>query len=150
MSVEFKTNPLSAWSKEIPTATEAGPYDIWYRVNGGNNYNSYNPSSSLLHGDFTVRIEKAAIAGAQVTIDSSWTYGNDPKTPKLVKSTVPVDYDGEVTFLYAAAAEGEDPDIDSYSPVVPEESGSYAVIASLGATKNYKLSYTAPARFTIS
>lgn len=46
------------WSSDIPTATERGTYDIYWRIKGGNNYNDFMPENGKLG---TVTMEKGSL-----------------------------------------------------------------------------------------
>lgn len=58
-TVEYRMADEDGWSEEVPSATEAGTYYIFYRINGDENHNDTDPG-----------ILVASIAPAALTVDA--------------------------------------------------------------------------------
>lgn len=108
------TAPTSGWNTVIPEGSAAGTYYVWYKVDGGANYNSITPAC------ITVTIAKAAIT---VTAgNSTKTYGsNDPNfTWSVTEGTVkPND---ALTGIHISRASGEN--VGDYTITVTQAAGS--------------------------
>lgn len=49
-TLEYSTDNTS-WSSTAPAKTDAGTYTVWYRVSGGNNYQTCRKAPAFRHGD---------------------------------------------------------------------------------------------------
>ena len=85
------------WEDDIPTATDAGKYTVWYRVKGDANHNDSDPASVV------AKIAKAPISPT-LSI-SGWTYGDEADAPALKGNPGK----GAVTFQYSDAKKSTKP-----------------------------------------
>lgn len=120
------------WKTEIPTATDAGEYTVWYRVKGDANHNDSAPASVV------AKIAKAPISPTLSIV--GWTYGDKAIAPVLKNNPGK----GKVTFQYSDAKKGK------FSVNVPTQAGNWFVRAEVAATDNYKGITTAPVSFAIA
>ena len=120
------------WEDDIPTATDAGKYTVWYRVKGDANHNDSDPASVV------AKIAKAPISPT-LSI-SGWTYGDEADAPALKGNPGK----GAVTFQYSDAKDGK------FTKAVPTQAGSWFVRAVVAETDNYEGITTAPVSFAIS
>ncbi len=96
-TVTYKIGSFGTWSSAIPQATEAGSYDVYYRVLGDNNHNSLDASES---NKVTVVIEKAnRVDMTALTVDS---FTDVTVTLDTVSAV-----DGEVKYGYSLTENGE-------------------------------------------
>ena len=130
-TMQYKLGADGTYSTDIPTATDAGTYSVYYKVVGNDNYNGDDG------GSVTVTIAKAAITPT-VSIEG-WTYGESAKTPGVTGNSG----NGTVTYRYAAKGTSE------FSETAPTNAGEYTVKATIAETANY-LGGEATADFTIS
>ncbi|MCQ2230096.1 MAG: hypothetical protein MJZ13_10195, partial [Bacteroidales bacterium] len=117
-TVEYSINNGTSWSKTIPTATNAGLYSVYYRVNGGNNYNDIAPSGPV----------EVSIAQKELTLTwgstTTFTYDGSPKKPTL-------EFAGNIgTDDVTVTVSGEQTNIGNYT--------AKAIIEG-SASANYKL-----------
>ena len=120
----------SAWQDDIPIKTEAGIYNVWYRVIDGEN---------TLVAPFNLRNVEIAKASNSLTVDiDNWTYGDTAKTPYVT---------GDHTN--GAICEYQKQGTDVWSTTVPTDAGSYTVKATVAESENYQAA-EAFADFTIS
>jgi len=131
-TVLYKVND-GEYSEALPTATEIGTYAVYYKVDGGTNY------EDIAEDSLEVTIGKGSI-NPVVTI-SDWTFGGTASTP----STSGNPGSGEVTYQYKVKGA----DDSTYSIVVPTLAGEYTVKATVAETTNY-LGGTATADFKIA
>ena len=107
------------YSTDIPTATNAGEYTVYYKIVGGQGYNDV-PAKTV-----SVTIAKASASVAAV--DNSKTYGEaDPALTATVEGMV-----GSDTLNYTLARESG------------ENAGTYTIIVTLGENPNYEVTATA-------
>ncbi|MBR3235987.1 MAG: InlB B-repeat-containing protein [Atopobiaceae bacterium] len=127
-----------SYSADVPTATDAGSYMVYYRVVGDKNHNDYGPVS------MAASIEKAFIPtpGGKILTIEDWSYGDAPNKPVLLEGCNPGG--GEVKFSYNPYGYPEEAQAEP--PTVP---GIYVVSASVSETKNY-WSLTTDAIFNVT
>ena len=129
-TIQYKLGSGS-YSTTIPTATNAGSYTVYYKVDGTSNYNGYSEQS------VNVTIAKKSFTPT-VNI-TGWTYGDNANGPSVSGNTS----GGAVTYTYATQGSS------SYSATVPTNVGNYTVKATIAATTNYNEA-TATKNFSIS
>ena len=123
------------YSEDLPKATNAGTYTVYYRVDETDNYFGIAAQS------FTVSIAKANL-NATVSLDN-WAYGETAKNPVVTGNTE----NGNVTYLYTGTINGG----TSYnSATKPSDAGTYTVVANIESTTNYNAATTAADEFTIN
>ena len=71
----------TAWSDTVPEATDAGIYQLMYRVVGDNNYNSFSDVSGRLFGASEIAKADVSVTGAELT------YNGEPQN--LISGDVP-------------------------------------------------------------
>ena len=126
----------ASWSTELPMATNAGEYTVYYKVVGDSNYKDVGAVSTL------VTIAPASLADAIVTLDEdTFTYDGQPHKPgvtvELNGKTLTVGTDYQVTYRVPLKLTGDkptewmDPNI---VPVTFTDAGImyYAVIEGMG------------------
>ena len=123
------------WSSDVPTATGAGTYYVWYYAGGNENYDQTAISGTSIE----VVIDKATITPS-VSM-SGWTYGEEASSPSVSGNTG----NGGVTYQYKESGA----DDGTYSESVPTTPGTYTVKATIAETMNYNGS-SATAEFTIA
>ena len=113
------------YTAAIPTGTNAGDYTVWYKVEGGSNYNDTAPAK------VDVKIDKATMTPTptlqlvtmqQKTPKTAWVYGETDVVPDVTGNAS----GGVVTTFYS----------DGGSEM-PTDAGTYTVWASIAATANY-------------
>ncbi|WP_295084428.1 hypothetical protein [Ruminococcus sp.] len=138
--------PTGGWSTTIPERTNAGPYYVWYKIIGADNYNDVAPVA------IPVTIGKASInpsivikVGDQTA--TTFPYNTDYDVSVTADSNPG---NGDVTYEYAPKTGTLMPgDNDSWKNVKPTEVGSYWVKATVAETANYA-GATASAVLTIN
>ena len=132
VTIEFIDSANAAvWSTEVPEETDAGTYDVMWRIKGADGYNDVEAQT------ITATIAKADITPT-VSI-SDWTYGETASTPTVTGNT------GNGTVSYQYAVKGS----TTFSDGVPTDAGDYTVKATVAETKNYN-GKTVTADFKIS
>ncbi len=121
------------YSFSIPQMDDAGTYYVWYKLEGGKNYNS-------------IAADKLVVTIAQADIHPNvslegWTLGEPAKTPVVSGNSG----NGAVTFKYKVKGA----DDSTYTEKVPTNAGDYTVKATISETENYN-GGVATADFTIS
>ncbi|MCQ2227311.1 MAG: hypothetical protein MJZ01_05295 [Bacteroidales bacterium] len=76
-TVEYSINNGTSWSETIPAATDAGLYSVYYRVNGGNNYDDIAKSGPV---EVTIAQKELTLTWGSTT---TFTYDGTPKKPSL-------------------------------------------------------------------
>jgi len=117
------------YSTDLPTATNAGDYTVYYKVVADSNHNDAAAQT------VKVTIAKAAIVPGVSLAD--WTFGETASDPIVTGNS------GSSTVTLAFY-QGE-----TKLNGIPENAGSYKVVATFPETKNY-LGGTAEADFTIA
>ena len=123
------------WSTDVPTATNAGTYYVWYYAEGNDNYNETVVSANPIE----VTIAKANISPS-VSMNG-WTYGGTASSPSVSGNTG----SGGVTYQYKVSTAAD----NTYSSTRPSNAGTYTVKATIAATTNYN-GNTATTNFTIA
>ena len=123
------------WTATVPKGKNVGTYNIYYKVDGGNNYENI----AAIETPISVNITKATITPT-VTLEG-WTYGATANTPSVTGNTG----NGEVTYAYKLQNAAE----DAYTATKPTNAGAYTVKASIAATDNYEAA-TDSAHFAIT
>ncbi len=90
-TIEYKLGENGPYGADLPKATNAGEYKVYYRIIGDKNHNNYECETPL-----TVKIEKADNAITVGNIDIK--YGDDPVQNATATS-------GAVTYTYYKAKE---------------------------------------------
>ena len=98
------------YSDAIPTGTDAGSYTVWYKVDGGGNYENVASKS------VSVIIEKADLTNVSVAQSGTLTYNGHEQTA-TVTAQATVAGSQAVTFTYCAEENG------TYTPAVPAFTG---------------------------
>ena len=110
------------YSTEIPTATAAGGYTVYYKIFADGN-----------HNDSVVQELHITIAKADydtlVSI-TGWTYGEDPNSPSVSYNPET----GAVTYEYKLKSASE----EAYTTTVPTNAGEYTLRATIAETANYQ------------
>ena len=132
-TVQYKLGSDGTYGETIPTGTNAGSYTVYYKVDGGDNYDDVAEQS------ITVTIAKANITPT-VTM-KNWVFGQSAAEPAVSGNTD----NGAVTFEYKA----KDAQDTAYSTTVPTSVGEYTVRATIAETTNYN-GGTATADFQIT
>ncbi len=131
---DASTAPSDAsFGTDISKAKYAGSYTVWYRIDGGNDYEDVAPQKIT-----GIEISKAAITPS-VTI-ADWTRGQAPSDPEIAGNAG----NGKVKCEYKK----ESDDDSAYSETVPAASGDYALRVTIPETTNY-FGGTATATFRI-
>ena len=107
------------YSTDIPTATDAGTYEVWYKVQGNDTFNTIEPTK------LEVVIAQAVNTWTQDPAITGWTYGDPAGMPSAEArfGTVAVDY---------RTADGST--YDSAAPTVP---GDYMARFTVAGNANY-------------
>lgn len=129
--LQYKLGADGTYSTSVATATDAGTYTVYYKVEGDDNHNDVAETS------VSVTIAKAAITPT-VSIEG-WTYGETAKTPDVNGNS------GKGTVTYRYAVKGT----TAFSETVRTDAGDYTVKATIAETANY-LGGEATADFTIA
>lgn len=74
-TIEYKLGKDGAWSANIPTATNAGSYKVYYRIVGDNNHNDFE--NEILSVNVTISKLKIAKPAADTTV---FTYSGNEQT----------------------------------------------------------------------
>ncbi|MBR1816254.1 MAG: InlB B-repeat-containing protein [Lachnospiraceae bacterium] len=128
----------SSWQTSIPTATDAGTYNIQWYSEGDSTYNAKGSSSSPAE-TVNATINKASISPS-VTMNG-WTYGNTANNPSVSGNKG----NGSVTYRYKVSTAND----STYSETKPSNAGTYTVKAEVASTTNYN-GGSATTNFTIS
>ena len=118
------------YSTSIPTATDAGTYYVWYKVEGDENHNGTEAEK------VNVNITKAVSNTVSVDI-TDWTYGDEAKAPTSETTF------GSAAYTYSDAENG------TFTDKVPAAAGKWYVKATVADTNNYD-GCEAVKEFTIS
>ena len=146
-TILYSTAKDGTYSTAVPTATKAGDYTVWYKVNGDTNYTNIDPASVGVKiaqkqeekkedkkedkKEEKKEDNKTVLKSGSVSISvSSATYGGNPPTPVVTSTTNDV---SKATILYKSAAA---PD-NTYSAKMPSEVGNYAAKVTLPANNEY-------------
>ncbi len=120
-TLKYSLSEYESFSADIPTATVAGTYTVFYMVEGDNDY-----KSSITYS-VSAGISKASL-NLSLTQDG-WEKGSTAPDPVLSGNKG----DGEVTYAYKKQSE----DDSAYVNSVPTEPGDYVVKATVAETANY-------------
>ena len=114
-SVPSEASFEEKWASEIPAATDAGTYYVWYKVVGDDNHNDTEPVC------VSVKIDKANATAATVTANNRAYDGTEQ--PLVTVSGEPTG--GEMQYAIGAATEATQP----YTTSIPTatEAGTYYV-----------------------
>ncbi len=114
----FTTSQTGPYDETIPTGTDAGSYDVWYKVEGSGNYNAVGPTK--IDG---VEILRKPITPAITVQESSYVYDGSRKAPTVtVKDDTFVLDEGQYTVTWAGTKNQADSDIlrvvDTYTATI--------------------------------
>jgi methionine-rich copper-binding protein CopC len=114
-SVPSEASFEEKWASEIPAATDAGTYYVWYKVVGDDNHNDTEPVC------VSVKIDKANATAATVTANNRAYDGTEQ--PLVTVSGEPTG--GEMQYAIGTATEATQP----YTTSIPTatEAGTYYV-----------------------
>ncbi len=137
-TIEYKLGENGTYGADLPKATNAGEYKVYYRIIGDKNHNDYEFETPL-----TVNIEKADNEITVGNIDIK--YGDDPVQNATATA-------GNITYLYISAhweGEGDDkkPVRDTGELVQwnkANEVGLYYCEITASETENYKPATKSP------
>mgnify|MGYP004509226361 CR=1 FL=1 len=123
------------WSEAIPTATEAGTYQVACGIVGDENHET-TPGPSL-----TVIIVPATLTDVSARQDGTLTYTGQPQSASVTTAATTVD-GKPVTFTYSAKEDGD------YTDVVPAftNAGDYPVYYKASAANHAEVT----GRFTVT
>ena len=110
------------YSTEVPTAIDAGSYNVYWKVDGNDNYEGVNP-------EFPIQV---SIAKADITVTASmtdWTYGESASNPSVSGNSG----SGEVTYTYKVKNAAD----STYTETKPTNAGEYTMKAVVAETTNY-------------
>lgn len=133
-SLKYSLSEYETFSADIPTATAAGTYTVFYMVEGNNDY-----KSSITYS-VSAGISKASL-NLSLTQDG-WEKGSTAPDPVLSGNKG----GGSVTYAYKKQSDNDNAYVDN---AVPTEPGEYVVRATVSETQNY-FGGTATAEFTIT
>ena len=133
-TLKYSQSENGTFSADIPTATAAGTYTIFYMVEGNNDY------KSSIKYSVSAGISKASL-NLSLTQDG-WEKGNTAPNPVLSGNKG----GGSVTYAYKKQSDNDNAYVDN---AVPTEPGEYVVRATVSETQNY-FGGTATAEFTIT
>ena len=111
----------SAYKTSIPSATDVGSYNVWYKVIGDKNHNYNNSETQKIN----VTIAKPENNNINVSMEG-WTYGDEQTSPKVTGlgyATADITYSNK-----------EDGTYTTEKPLTP---GTWYVKASVAETANY-------------
>jgi hypothetical protein len=125
------TAPTEGWGTEIPTATDAGTYYVWYRME----------SFGISTEPTCITVAIAAVTDNSVTVAiEGWTYGKTAKTPVATAA-----FGAEsAVFTYSSEETG------TYTSEVPTMPGTYYVKATIAETSNYNGAVSDAVSFAIA
>lgn len=115
----------SHYTTSIPTATAVGTYTVWYKVEGGSNYNDTAPAKvdvTIGKATMTPTPTLQLVTMQQKTPKTAWVYGETDVVPDVTGNAS----GGVVTTVYSDG-----------SSEMPTDAGTYTVWASIAATANY-------------
>ena len=133
-SLKYSLSENEGFSADIPTATAAGTYTVFYMVEGNNDYKSsikYSVSAGISKASLNLSLTQYG-----------WEKGNTAPDPVLSGNKG----GGSVTYAYKKQSDNDNAYVDN---AVPTESGEYVVRATVSETQNY-FGGTATAVFTIT
>ena len=133
-TLKYSQSENGTFSADIPTATAAGTYTVFYMVEGDNDY-----KSSIIYS-VSAGISKASL-NLSLT-QEGWGKGKTAKMPVLNGNSG----NGTVTYAYKKQSEDDNAYVDN---AVPTEPGEYVVKATVAETANYT-GGTATAEFLIT
>ncbi len=81
-AVEYRLGENGEFGRDIPTATDAGTYTVYYKVAGDDNH------KDTAEGSVTVTIGQLSISGAEVTLGDSLTYNGKTQTQTVASVKV--------------------------------------------------------------
>ncbi len=133
-SLKYSLSEYETFSADIPTATAAGTYTVFYMVEGDNDYKSsikYSVSAGISKASLNLSLTQ-----------EGWGKGKTAKMPVLNGNSG----NGTVTYAYKKQSEDDNAYVDN---AVPTEPGEYVVKATVAETANYT-GGTATAEFSIT
>ena len=134
-TVKYALDGNWKWSEAIPTATEAGTYQVACGIVGDENHET-TPGPSL-----TVIIAPAALSGVSAQQSGTLTYTGQPQSASVTTAATTVD-GKPVIFTYSAKEDGD------YTDVVPAftNAGDYPVYYKASAANHAEVT----GRFTVT
>ena len=133
-TLKYSQSENGTFSADIPTATAAGTYTVFYMVEGDNDYKSsikYSVSAGISKASLNLSLTQ-----------EGWGKGKTAKMPVLNGNSG----NGTVTYAYKKQSEDDNAYVDN---AVPTELGDYVVKATVAETANYT-GGTATAEFSIT
>ncbi|MBE6748484.1 MAG: hypothetical protein E7557_04545 [Ruminococcaceae bacterium] len=94
-TIEYKLGESedAEWSTTVPAATDAGTYNVYYRVVGNENYNDVEAA-----GPVTVTIGQKAITDEMATLSENVTYNGAEQKPTVTVDGLTLDTDYTVEY----------------------------------------------------
>lgn len=114
----YSLSANGTYTEETPKVTDAGEYNVWYKLEG--------------MGNCTAKAVKVTVGKADIEPSvyvANWAIGDEPSVPVVEGNKG----DGEVTFEYKPI----DSDDKTYTDKAPAEVGKYIVKATIPETENY-------------
>lgn len=133
-TLKYSLSENGTFSADIPTATAAGTYTVFYMVEGDNDYKSsikYSVSAGISKASLNLSLTQ-----------EGWEKGSTAPDPVLNGNKG----GGSVTYAYKNKFDNDNAYVDN---AVPTEPGEYVVRATVSETQNY-FGRTATAEFTIT
>ena len=75
--IKFCLTENGTYSDDIPSGMNAGDYEVWYRIDGGNNYSDIAPqkiAASIKKADLTIKANDKEITYGEAPLDNGVTY----------------------------------------------------------------------------
>lgn len=132
-TLKYSLSENGTFSTDIPKGRDGGPYTVYYKVEGNDDYKS----TTVSHVSAEIRRASLSLSLSQ----AGWVKGSTAPGPVLSGN----EGGGAVTYAYKKQSE----DDAAYVSAVPTESGNYVVRATVAETGNY-LGGTVTAEFTIT
>lgn len=132
-TLKYSLSENGPFSTDIPKGKDAGPYTVYYKVDGDNDYKDsvkYSVSAQINRASLDLSLTQEGRVKGSAASDPVLT-GNEGN--------------GDVTYEYKKKSD----DDNAYVNAVPTEPGDYVVRATVAETQNY-FGGTATAEFTIT
>ncbi|MBE6751064.1 MAG: hypothetical protein E7556_00895 [Ruminococcaceae bacterium] len=94
-TIEYKLGEAedAEWSTTLPVATDAGDYNVYYRVVGNENYNDVEVSEPVI-----VTIDRKTITDEMVTLSGDFVYNGAEQKPTISVDGLTLDTDYTVKY----------------------------------------------------
>lgn len=120
----YSTSENGTYSKEIPTATDAGNYEVWYKVEGDSNHSSTVPVKME-----NVSIAKRIVKLQGVTVKNKTYDGSEAAEISSKGSLENADANDDLTYTvdgtFADANAGNDKDVTLTVALTGSKAGNY-------------------------